>query len=482
MRILLKSDVLPSRDELHAFLIPAKTRFTLPEAAPPSGQWKQDFPDKPGSQLLLHGPGGKRWLLLRVPAPRESQPEDFRVAAATARLKAEGVGVKNLLIDFSFCAKNESWLRAAAEGAAMAGYDHGILKEDRSRLGVRRCTLAGASVSASARRAVKAGEMGASANLFARELQNLPANLLTPRNFASRARKVCAGHAQLSVKVLTEKVMDSMGMGSLLGVSQGSAEPAQLVHMVYRPKGKSKGKLALVGKGLTFDTGGISLKSPANMWDMKFDMSGAAAVLGVFHALSKGADCPFEVHGILGCVENMPGGKAQRPGDIVTAMNGKTIEIHSTDAEGRLVLADCLTYTARKVKPDCIYDMATLTGAAIHALGRLNSAVIGTDQKAIDALRDSAETAGESFWQLPITEEYKDLTRGTYADLQNGYDAGQGAGTIAGACFLSFFVEDVPWVHLDIAATAWQGPSKPYFSAKGGRGVAARTMLEVIRG
>ncbi len=482
MRILLKSDVLPSRDELHAFLIPAKTRFTLPESAPPAGQWKHDFPDRLGTQLLLHGPGGKRWFLIRVPALRDLKEEDVRIAAAKARVKAETIGVKNLLLDFSSCAKNEAWLRAAAEGAAMAGYDHGILKKDRAKLGVRRCTLAGAAASTSARKAVKAGEMGAAANLFARELQNLPANLLTPRNFATRARRVCSAHKQLSIKVLSEKVMKTMGMGSLLGVSQGSAEPAKLVHMVYRPKGKVKGKLALVGKGLTFDTGGISLKPSANMWDMKFDMSGAAAVLGVFHALSKGADCPYEVHGILGCVENMPGGKAQRPGDVVTAMNGKTIEIHSTDAEGRLVLADCLTYTARKVNPDCIYDMATLTGAAIHALGRLNSAVIGTDQKAVDALRVSAETAGESFWQLPITEEYKDLTRGTYADLQNGYDAGQGAGTIAGACFLSFFVDDVPWVHLDIAATAWQGPSKPYFSAKGGRGVAARTMLEVIRG
>jgi leucyl aminopeptidase len=252
--------------------------------------------------------------------------------------------------------------------------------------------------------------------------------------------------------------------------------------MIYKPKGKAKGRLALIGKGLTFDTGGISLKPSGNMWDMKFDMSGAAAVLGVFHALSKGAECPFEVHGILGCVENMPGSNAQRPGDIVTAMNGKTIEVLNTDAEGRLVLADCLAYVVKKVKPDCMYDMATLTGAAIHALGHLNSAVLGNNQKAIDALIKAAEKAGESFWQLPMNEEYRDLTRGCYADLQNIYDAGQGAGTIAGACFLSFFVKDVPWVHLDIAATAWHGPSRPYMPAKGGRGVAARTMLEVLRG
>jgi leucyl aminopeptidase len=213
---------------------------------------------------------------------------------------------------------------------------------------------------------------------------------------------------------------------------------------------------------------------------MKFDMSGAAAVLGVFHALAQGAECPYEVHGILGCVENMPGSKAQRPGDIVTAMNKMTIEVHNTDAEGRLVLADCLTYTARKIKPDCIYDMATLTGAAIHALGHLHSAVLGTDQKAIDRVKELGAEVGEPLWQLPLNEDYRDLTRGKYADLQNLYNPGEGAGTIAGASFLSFFVDEVPWVHLDIAATAWNGPSKSYMSY-GGRGVIARTMLAVLR-
>jgi leucyl aminopeptidase len=203
-------------------------------------------------------------------------------------------------------------------------------------------------------------------------------------------------------------------------------------------------------------------------------------VLGAFTALAKGAECQYEVHGILGCVENMPGANAQRPGDIVTAMNKMTIEVHNTDAEGRLVLADCLTYTARKVKPMRIYDMATLTGAAIHALGHLHSAVIGSDQKAIDQVCKLSAELGEPCWQLPINDSYRDLTRGSYADLQNIYAPGQGAGTIAGACFLSFFVDDVPWVHLDIAATAWEGPARSYIG-KGGRGVIARTMLAVLR-
>ena len=214
---------------------------------------------------------------------------------------------------------------------------------------------------------------------------------------------------------------------------------------------------------------------------MKFDMSGAAAVLGAFQGLAKGAQCNYEVHGILGCVENMPGHNAQRPGDIVTAMNGKTIEVINTDAEGRLVLADCLCYTDKKVKPDRIYDVATLTGAAIHALGHLSTAVMGNQDKHISDLIASGERAGEAFWQLPITEDYRKLTAGKYADLANIYAPGQGAGTIAGGCFLSYFVGDRDWIHLDIAATAWNHPAKPYFSKGGGSGVATRTFLEMLR-
>ena len=183
--------------------------------------------------------------------------------------------------------------------------------------------------------------------------------------------------------------------------------------------------------------------------------------------------------GVVGLVENMPGGNAQNPGDIVTAMNGTTIEVLNTDAEGRLVLADALTYAARKVKPERIYDMATLTGAAIHALGHNASAVLGNSDKFIHGVIEAGETVDERCWKLPLWEVHKDLAKGTYADLQNIYAAGEGAGTIAGASFLSYFVDEVPWVHLDIAATAWNGPTKSYYS-KGGRGVGVRLMLQLL--
>ncbi|MCX8266397.1 MAG: leucyl aminopeptidase [Planctomycetota bacterium] len=480
MRTKLVNSAAARRSELHAILVPIGAKINLPSDAPEANTWKSDFGDKNSSSITLRGAAGKRWVLVRLPKAKDVTAEDVRGAAGVARKVCEGLEKPTLSIDLS-CLKNAAaFVQAAIEGSMMAGHDMALMRSDKPKYLVKLIQVAGAGSSKAASQALKHGTHGAIANLATRDLQNAPANILTPKEFAKRARKVCSSSPKLSCKILGEKKMAEMGMGSLLGVSQGSINEAQLVHMVYKPKGKSKGKLALVGKGLTFDTGGISIKPAGNMQDMKFDMSGAAAVLGTFAALAKGAECQYEVHGILGCVENMPGANAQRPGDIVTAMNKMTIEVHNTDAEGRLVLADCLTYTARKVKPMRIYDMATLTGAAIHALGHLHSAVIGTDQKAIDQVRVLSAELGEPCWQLPINEAYRDLTRGAYADLQNLYAPGQGAGTIAGACFLSFFVDDVPWVHLDIAATAWEGPPRSYMS-KGGRGIIARTMLAVLR-
>lgn len=481
MRTVLTDSAKASRSELHAIVVPAGARPKLPADAPASATWSSDFADKSGSRLLLRGSGGKRWLLLRVSTAAKTTAEEVRQAAGQARLTAEELEKATVSVDLGLLKNDAALAQAAAEGAGMAAYDMGVCKSDRKKAKVKKIQIAGAGTAKAAKAAVKNGMLGAEANLATRELQNLPANILNPKEFSKRARKVCNSSPKLTCKVLGEKKMAEMGMGSLLGVSQGAKNEAQLIHMVYKPARKAKGKIAVVGKGLTFDTGGISLKPSPKMEDMKFDMSGGAAVLGIFHALAKGADCPYEVHGIIGAVENMPGSNAQRPGDIVTAMNGMTIEVHNTDAEGRLVLADCLTYTARKIKPERIIDMATLTGAAIHALGHLNSAVIGTDQKMIDKLREVGEGTGETMWQLPITEDYRDLTRGRYADLQNLFNPGQGAGTIAGACFLSFFVDDVPWTHLDIAATAWEGPSRSYMSA-GGRGVMARNVLEILRG
>jgi len=481
MRTVLIEQAAASRTDLIAVLVPQGGRPALPEQAPAAGTWKGDFADKTGSTLMLRGERGLRWLLVRLPARGKVDAEAVRRAAAQGRLAAEDLERANVTIDLSALKDKTELVQAAAEGAGMAGYDHAIMKSSRRSCTVKKVQLAGVEINKDNRSAAKQGGIAAQANLYARELQNLPANVLTPKEFASRARKVCRSSPKLSAKVMGRKALTELGAGSLLGVAQGSANEPQLVHMVYKPGRKSKGKIALVGKGLTFDTGGISLKPSGKMEDMKFDMSGAAAVLGAFQGLANGALCDYEVHGILGCVENMPDAAAQRPGDIVTAMNGLTIEVHNTDAEGRLVLADCLAYVDKKVKPERIYDIATLTGAAIHALGHLTSAVISNNDKLAKEIISVGERAGEAYWQLPFTEEYRDLTRGNYADLQNIYNPGQGAGTIAGGCFLSFFIGERDWVHLDIAATAWGQPGRPYFAKGGGSGVGTRTFLELLR-
>ncbi len=480
MRIRIQDQAAAGRNDLHALLVPKGATPKLPSGAPAAAAWKADLAAEGAGPVLLHGAGGQRWLLLRVPEARKLSAEDVRGAAGTARVTAETLGRKGLLLDLALLPEGEGWARAAAEGAGMAGYDHAVMKEKRKSPKVKECRIGGLGGSAAVKQDARRGELAAAGNLFARELQNLPPNLLTPKEFAKRARKVAASSTRISARVHGRRELQRMKAGSLLGVAQGSAEEPQLVHLVYKPMGRSHGRIALVGKGLTFDSGGISIKPSGNMQDMKFDMCGAAAVLGTFQALALGAECRYEVHGVLGCVENMPDGAAQRPGDIVTAMNGMTIEVHNTDAEGRLVLADCLTYTARKIKPDRIYDVATLTGAATIALGHLHTAVLGNDQKAIEETIAAGGRAGEPLWQLPLNEDYRDLTRGSYADLQNIYAPGQGAGTIAGASFLSFFVEEVPWVHLDIAATAWEGPRRSYFGT-GGRGTMVRTFLELLR-
>jgi len=480
MRTIITSRLAAGRNELVAILVPLGQRPPVPEGAPPAASWRDGLADEKEASFLLTGGGGARWLFLRVPRRRERQRDDLRCAAARARLEAEKLQRAGLTLDLTLVRPRAEELQAAVEGANMAAYDPAVLKKERKKPVVRRISLAGLPEEASMRTAVRLGRIAGEANLFTRDLQNLPANLLTPAEFASRARKVCAGSARLRCKVLRPRQMEELGMGALLGVARGSSNEPRLVHMVHRPTGRSRGRVAVVGKGLCFDSGGISLKPSAKMDEMKFDMSGAAAVLGLFHALAAGAPCPWEVHGILACVENMPGGRAQRPGDIVRAMNGTTIEVLNTDAEGRLVLADALCYADRKVQPEWILDLATLTGAAIVALGHNATAILGNDDGLLEQVRKAGEQADERCWPLPLWEVHKELIRGSYADLKNIYSPGEGAGTIAGAAFLSHFVGDRPWVHLDIAATAWEGPARPYFT-RGGRGVGVRLLLQHLQ-
>jgi len=304
-----------------------------------------------------------------------------------------------------------------------------------------------------ARKAANTGKAINNGKSLAKNLANMPGNVCTPSYLAGQAKKLGRSHG-LKVKVLNEKQMDELGMGSLLSVSKGSREPAKLIVMEYQgAKNPKEAPHALVGKGLTFDAGGISLKPAGKMDEMKYDMCGAASVFGAVLAAAE-MKLPINVVAVIPSSENLPDGIANKPGDVVTSMSGQTIEILNTDAEGRLILCDALTYTKR-FKPQSVIDIATLTGAVIVALGHQTAGVMGNDQGVIDDLLGAGETSLDHAWQLPIKETYKKQLKSEYADLAN--IGSPGAGTITAACFLSYFTEDFRWAHLDIAGTAWGG-------------------------
>src|SRR6185312_6680271 len=337
-------------------------------------------------------------------------------------------------------------------------------------------SLAGADAAAIDRGAERGRIIGESVN-FTRDMANEPGAYLTPTDMADRAREV-ASEFGLNIDVLDEARMEQEGMGSLLSVSHGSEQPAKLIILRYTPADApvSDGELlAFVGKGITFDSGGISLKPGENMELMKYDMTGGATVIGAMRAVAQ-LKPPIPVLGVAPCSENLPSGKATKPGDVVRAMTGKTIEIINTDAEGRLILADAIAY-AKKLGATRVVDLATLTGAVSIALGDVHAAILGTDQELIDEVINAGKDVGEKFWQLPLDAEYTRQIKSDIADIKNV--GGRKAGTITAAAFLKEFAEGLSWAHLDIAGTAWADDAKSHRS-KGPTGIAVRTLIRMV--
>jgi leucyl aminopeptidase len=320
---------------------------------------------------------------------------------------------------------------------------------------------------------VNRGRVLAEATNFARDLTNTPANYMTPSDMAEAARRVAAEKG-LDVEVLEREDMEKMGMGALLGVAQGSKQPPKFIIVSYRGGDSASTPLGFIGKGLTFDSGGISIKPSEGMDEMKGDMAGGAAVIAAIGAIAE-LKPGINVTGLVPATENLPGGSALKPGDVLKAMNGKTIEVANTDAEGRLILADAICY-ARKLGLAPLVDVATLTGACRVALGDICTGVMGNDQKLIDRVIEAGEEAGEKIWQLPMYEEYKEQNKSEVADVKN--TGGRYAGAITAAQFLSEFSEDTPWVHLDIAGPSFIKKEQNYLT-KGATGVAVRTLVNV---
>ena len=449
----------------------------------------EELKGKEGETAYVHlasagGPVKARRLLLVGVGERENYglPQISQMAGTVVRaLRARNV--KSIgIIPRGDDGDAERVASVTVEGAFLGLFEpdkyRTIDKEERTieRLLVH---IGGADEEAARRGAERGRIIGESVN-FTRDLSNEPGAYMTPTIMAERAQEI-AGEFGMEIDVLDRDRMEQEGMGSLLSVARGSDQPPKLIVVKYMPEGKTRiddgeDYLALVGKGITFDTGGISLTPGENMELMKYDMTGGATVLGVMRAIAQ-LKPPMPVLGVVPSTENMPSGKATKPGDVVRAMSGKTIEIINTDAEGRLVLADAISY-ATKLGATRVIDMATLTGAVSIALGDVNTGILGTDQQLIDEVIESGREVGEKFWQLPLDKEYSKQIKSDIADIKNV--GGRKAGTITAAAFIKEFADGVSWAHLDIAGTAWGDEAKP-FRSKGPTGVAVRTLLNYIR-
>jgi leucyl aminopeptidase len=427
--------------------------------------------------------GLKAAQLLLVGAGKKSQfvPARFREIAGAVVRTARVVACKKVSFICRGIRSEALAARLAAEGALYANYESDLYKtRDKETEDVEAFHLffEGSVNRKEIEKGIRHGVIVGEAVNFSRTLANEPSNILTPAQFAERAQAIGIP-AGLSIRIMEQAEMEELGMNTLLAVSRGSEEPPKMIIMqIEGGRNKKRGKqplCALIGKGVTFDSGGISLKPSEKMEEMKGDMAGGAAVLGAMVALAQ-LSPQRPVIGIIPAVENLPSGKATKPGDVVKSYLGKTVEIINTDAEGRLILADAIAY-ARTLGAAQIIDVATLTGACVVALGHVNAGMLGTDQKTIDRLRSNCKITGEGLWQLPIDDAYRKALRSDIADMKNVGDRWGGA--ITAAKFLQEFVEDTPWVHLDIAGMDIDSEGRP-FACKGATGFGVRTLVQLL--
>ena len=428
---------------------------------------------------LLHKPEklkAKRVLLLGGGKAKKLAAGDLRKLAGVAVRSLKARGIRGFAFVVPDGLKPEEAVKAIVEGAFVGNFDSDTYKSDRKDQKIDALTIVASGDQSRLQKAMEEARILGESQNFTRELVNEPSNRMTPTILADHAKKMCQ-EVGLKCDVYGADKIKELKMGAFWGVAQGSDEPPALIVMRYEPAGApEKPVLGLVGKGITFDTGGISIKPADGMEKMKYDMAGGATMIGAMRAIAL-LKPKVKVIAIVCATENMPSGKAQKPGDIQTAMSGKTIEIINTDAEGRLVLADGLCY-ARKLGCTHLIDAATLTGAVVVALGYYNAGLFSNDDAFYEKFTKALATSGEKMWRLPVSEEYLDQTRSSIADLMN--TGGRWGGASTAAAFLKEFAEDTPWLHLDIAGTAWMEDQKPWI-AKGPSGIAVRSLVEFVK-
>jgi leucyl aminopeptidase len=434
-----------------------------------SGQLKKlikasSLEGKAGQRLLLHdipGIGSDRILVVGAGKRGAVDTARFRriVDGVVAGCRGSGAGSAAVFLsELDVTGRDNAWkVRCVVEAFHQARYRFDQLKSEKSsdkpeRLKKLTYGIASSREQARAREASKQAEAVAAGSALAKTLGDLPGNICTPSFLADQARKIGREHKSVRIRVRGETEMRRLGMGALLSVARGSEEPAKLITLEYSGGKKSDKPVTLVGKGVTFDSGGISIKPAAAMDEMKFDMCGAASVLGAVKAVAE-LGLKLNLVGIIPATENLPGGKASKPGDIFTSMSGQSVEVLNTDAEGRLILCDALTFAAG-FKPDVVIDIATLTGACVIALGSQASGLWSNDEGLAEALLQAGDYSGDRAWQMPLWEEYEEQLKSNFADMAN--IGGREAGAITAASFLSKFTRELRWAHLDIAGTAWR--------------------------
>ena len=439
---------------------------------------------------LLHRPAGlkaKRLLLVGGGKAKTFSAAELRKLAGAAVRTLKGKSIRSFAFALPESAvaagiSNSDAVRVIVEGAFVGNFDPGYYKSDRKNKDkdndqIDEVTIVAPGDTKPLESALQAGRIVAESQNFTRDLVNEPSNRMTPTILAERAKKMAAD-VGLRCEVHGADEIRQLKMGAFWGVAQGSDEPPALIVLRYEPEGAAKDvHLGLVGKGVTFDTGGISIKPADGMEKMKYDMAGAATMIGVMRAIAL-LKPKVKVTAIICATENMPSGKAQKPGDVQIAMSGKSIEIINTDAEGRLILADGLCY-ARQLGCTHLVDAATLTGAVVVALGYVNAGIFASDDQMYERIANANKQAGEKMWRLPLDEEYKENLKSNIADMVNA--GSRYGGAIFAAMFLKEFAEETPWIHLDIAGTAWVEEAKPWI-AKGPSGIALRSLVEFVKG
>jgi len=458
-----------------------------------------DFAGKEGETLLFYPPGkgkipAKRILVVGLGKAEEGKsnngltPADmWRENYRKAGGKVSGTALKTraskimVVIPEPFILDRRETTECMTEGLMLGAYQFRkykkTVKEDEPQSEITEVLFYTDREKSAVNKGLTVGKVAALAGAAARDMANEPGNVWTPTRFAEFGRKLAKTY-NLSCRVLSKANMQRLKMGGILGVNSGSAQPPKMVILEYKTSARNP-TLLMVGKGLTFDSGGISLKPPAGMEEMKFDMCGGAAVLGAMQAVGEEQPKGINVIGIVPTTENLPGPSALKPGDIITIYGGKTVEVINTDAEGRLILADALAYGIKQYKPDAVVDLATLTGAVVIGLGHHRTGLLSNDDGLSQKVMAAGDRSGEPLWRLPLGPEYSKQIKSKVADMKNV--GNRAAGTITAAAFLQEFVGDAVWAHLDIAGTAYNFTEKPYIPNKGPSGIGVRTLLELIR-